>query len=258
MRGLALVAVAMVFATTASLARAELTASGDLFVRFSGGIEPNSLPRDARAPISVRVSGTIRTLSGERPPSLRRISIALNSGGRLDARGLPVCHRRQIEPSTAREAMAYCGDALVGDGSYAADLAFPEQGSFSSSGRILAFNTVIAGQRAILAHVYGIRPAPITRIIVFHIHENSGSFGTVLSGVLPEELIRYGYLRQITLQLHRNYVYKGRRHSYISAACAAPAGFPGAVFPFARASMDFADGRTLSSTLTRTCQVRGG
>ena len=56
----------------ASLAQAELTARGDLFVKFSGGIAPNALPRDARAPISVSVAGTVRTLSGERPPALRR------------------------------------------------------------------------------------------------------------------------------------------------------------------------------------------
>lgn len=255
--GVVLVA-AMAFALLASLARAELTASGDLFIKFSGGIEPDALPRHARAPIAVRVSGTIRTLSGERPPSLRRIAIALNSGGRLDADGLPICHKRQIEPSTSAEAMAFCGDALVGGGSYLADIAFPEQDTFSSRGRILAFNTVIGGKRAILAHVYGTKPVPITRIIVFHIRERGGTFGTVLTGALPEELIRYGYLRRITLRLHRDFLYEGRQRSYLSAACAAPAGFPGAVFPFARASMGFADGRTLSSTLTRTCKVRGG
>ena len=45
--------------------------------------------------------------------------------------------------------------------------------------------------------------------------------------------------------------------SYLSAACDAPAGFPGASFPFAHASMTFADGRTLASTLTRSCRVAG-
>ena len=52
-------------------------------------------------------------------------------------------------------------------------------------------------------------------------------------------------------------LYRGQRRSYLSATCDAPAGFPGATFPFAHASMTFADGRTLSSTLTRSCKVRG-
>ena len=245
-----------VFATGASFAQAELIAHGDLFVDFSGGIAPDALPRHSRAPISVSVAGTVRTLSGERPPALRQITIALNRGGRLDAQGLPVCRRQDIEPSSTAEARRACGPALVGGGSYDADVAFPEQTSFPSHGQILAFNAVVDGKRAILAQVYGADPVPITRIIVFRIHESPGTYGTVLSGALPASLNRYGYLTRISLSLHRNYTYRGRRRSYLSAACDAPAGFPGASFPFAHASMTFADGRKLSSTLTRSCKVR--
>jgi hypothetical protein len=253
---MALVAV-VAWALTVAFADAELTAHGDLFVKFSGGIAPTALPRDARAPISVSIDGSVRTLSGTRPPALRRIAIAINRGGRLDPHGLPVCHRTEIEPSSTAEALARCGPALVGGGSYDADVAFPEQSAFPSHGRIVAFNAIVGGQRAILAHVYGTNPVPITRIIVFHIRESTGTFGTILTGFLPGSLNRYGYLERISLSLHRDFTYKGRLHSYLSAACDAPAGFPGASFPFARASMAFADGRTLSSTLTRSCRVRG-
>ncbi len=242
---------------SASLAQAELTARGDLFVRFSGGITPAALPRDARAPISVQVTAKVRTLSGDQPPALRGIAIAINQGGKLDARGLPICRQRQIEPSSTQEALARCGPALVGGGSYDADVAFPEQSAFPSHGRVLAFNAVVGGKRAILAHVYGANPIPITRIIVFHIKETGGTYGTVLTGSLPTSTNRWGYLRRISLSLHRNFTYKGQRRSYLSAACDAPAGFPGATFPFAHASMRFADGRTLSSVLTRSCEVRG-
>ncbi len=251
---LATTCVALAFA---SLAHAELVERGDLFIRFSGGIEPNALPRHERAPIAVRMMGVIKTLSGDRPPSVRRISIALNRGGKIDSRGLPVCERRQIEPSSSQEALERCGAALVGTGAYVADVAFPEQDEFRSRGRILAFNAVVDGQKAVLAHVYGENPVPITRIIVFRILETDGTFGTVLSGTLPRSLIRWGYLKSISLDFRRTYVYRGKRRSYISATCAAPAGFTGAVFPFARASMGFEDGRTLSSTLTRSCKVRG-
>jgi len=253
----ALTAMVTLFAS-APLAHAELAARGDLFITFSGGIAPDVLPRDARAPISVRIDGRVRTLSGARPPALRRISIAINRGGRLDARGLPVCRQGQIEPSSTREALARCGPALVGHGSYDADIAFPEQSAFPSHGRIVAFNAAIGGKRAILAHVYGTDPVPITRVIVFHVRESSGTYGTILTGAFPATLNRWGYLKQISLNLHREYTYRGQRRSYLTAACEAPPGFSGAVFPFAHASMTFADGRTLSSTLTRSCKVRGG
>ncbi len=252
----ALLAVVLLALVTASPAEAELTAGGDLFVKFSGGIAPDSLPRHTRAPISVSVAGAVRTLSGERPPALRRISIAINRGGRLDARGLPVCKRAQIQPSSTAEARANCGSALVGEGSFDADVAFPEQNAFPSHGHVLAFNTVLDGKRAILAHVYGQEPAPITRIVVFHIRESAGTYGTVLTAAVPESVNQWGYLTHFSLKLHRSFTYRGQRRSYLSAACAAPAGFPGATFPFAHAAMTFADGRTLSSTLTRSCRVR--
>jgi hypothetical protein len=244
-------------ATTVSVAHAELIARGNLFVKFSGGIAPDALPRRAPAPISVSVAGTVKTLSGQRPPALRQISIAINRGGHIDTQGLPTCRRSQIEPSSTSEARAKCRSALVGEGSYRASVAFPEQESFPSQGRILAFNAVVGGHRAILAQVYGARPVSITRIIVFSIREKQGTYGTVLTGSLPPSINRYGYVKRISLSLHRNFTYRGRRHSYLSAACEAPAGFPGASFPFARASMRFEDGRTLASTLTRSCKVRG-
>jgi hypothetical protein len=246
------VALALLFA---SLAHAELVEHGDLFVNFSGGLEPAALPRDSLAPIGVSVTGTVKTLSGERPPALRQIVIELNRGGVLDTRGLPRCRRAQIEASSSQSALADCRDALVGRGTYLAKTAFPEQGAFPSDGRILAFNAVVDGHQAILAHVYGTKPVPITRIIVFTISYRSGVFGTVLSGALPSSINRYGYVKRISLGLHRLFTYRGQRRSYLSATCPAPNGFPRATFPFARASMSFEDGRTLASSLTRSCRV---
>jgi hypothetical protein len=153
--------------------------------------------------------------------------------------------------------MAACGDALVGEGLYRARIAFPEQGTFPSAGHILAFNAVYAGRSAILAHIYGHEPVAISRIVVFHIHHSGGTFGTVLTGNLPDAVNHYGYVVGIALRLFRRFEVHGQQRSYLSAACSAPAGFPSAVFPFARASMSFAGGRTLSSTLTRSCRVSG-
>jgi hypothetical protein len=239
------------------LAQAELTERGDLFVRFSGGIAPTALPRTERAPIAVSVAGTVKTLSGERPPALRRIRIELNRGGRLDPQGLPACRHEQLVAASPQQALAVCKDALVGEGAYSAKTAFPEQETFPSEGHILAFNAIHEGRSAILAHVYGHNPVPISRIIVFRIHRRGGTFGTVLTGSLPDTVNHYGYVIGISLRLFRRFDFHGQQRSYLSAACAVPAGFPSAVFPFARASMSFADGRTLSSTLTRSCKVSG-
>jgi hypothetical protein len=239
-----------------SLAHAELIERGDLFVKFAGGIAPNALPRHVNAPISVRVDGTVRTLSGERPPALRWISIAINRGGRIDTKGLPLCRRAQIEAVSSAGALANCGPALVGQGRYVAGVSFPEQEAFPLQGRILAFNARVEGRRAILAHVYGNDPFPNSRTFVFHIRRGQGTYGTILTAAIPAQLNRYGYLKRIILELRRTFTYRGRVHSYLSAACAAPQGFSSAIFPFVRAGMTFADGRKLASVLTRTCRVR--
>jgi hypothetical protein len=240
----------------AAVAHAELVERGNLFVKFEGGIAPTALPREAKAPISVRVDGTVRVLSGERPPALRQISIAINRGGTLDTTGLPTCRRSQLEPATSQQALEACRPALVGEGRYVGALALPEQNRFPLQGRILAFNAIVDGQRAILAHVYGSDPVPNSRIIIFHIRKEHGTFGTVFSAALPARLNRSGYLKKISLELRRTFVYRGQKHSYLSAACSAPAGFASASFPFSRVSMTFADGRRLASTLVRTCRVQ--
>ncbi|HWT90582.1 MAG TPA: hypothetical protein VN179_05655 [Solirubrobacterales bacterium] len=251
---LALSAFACLFA--ASMAHAELVERGDLFVKFDGGIAPTSLPRDANAPISVRVDGTVKTFSGERPPALRFISIAINRGGRIETRGLPLCRRSQIEAVSSARALATCGGALVGTGRFKAAVSFPEQAALPLQGRILAFNARVDGRRAILAHIYGTDPFPNSRIFVFRIRETQGTYGTVLTASLPASINRYGYLKRIVLNLQRNFVRNGRARSYLSAACDAPPGFNSAIFPFVRVAMTFADGRKLASTLIRTCRVR--
>jgi hypothetical protein len=248
--------LATIFVALAAVAHAELSERGNLFVRFDGGIAPRSLPRHERGPIAVRVEGTIRTLSGERPPALRQIVIAVNRSGSLDTEGLPACQRRQLEARSSEQALQVCGNALVGEGRYEGAFAFPEQSTFPLHGRILAFNALVDGKRAILAHVFGKSPFPATRVITFRIRHNKGTFGTVLIGDLPSSLNRNGYLKEIKLVLHRSYLYRGRRHSYIGAQCSAPAGTRLGVFAFARVSMAFADGRQLASTLVRSCNVK--
>jgi hypothetical protein len=256
-RGALIVALTAVWLLVAAIANAsQLIERGDLFVKFDGGIAPLTLPRSENAPISVRVEGTIKTLSGAQPPALRFIAIAINRGGEIDTRGLPRCRRSQIQSVSSQQALAVCGKALVGEGSYLGAVSLPEQSAFPLQGHVLAFNAIDDGQRAILAHVYGSNPVPNSRILVFHIRRAHGTFGTVLTAALPSRLNKFGYLKKISLNLRRHFVYRGRKHSYLTAACAAPQGLNIAAFPFVRVSMTFSDSRKLSSTLTRTCRVR--
>jgi hypothetical protein len=251
MGGLLLLAALIV-----SSASAELTQKGNLFVRFDGGIAPRTLPRSDLAPIAVRIEGAIRAPAGQERPSLRRIRIALNRSGNLDTVGLPRCRREQIDSVDTSAALAACAPSLVGSGGIVARTALPNQAPTTVRAEVLLFNAVVGGRSAILANIYQSEPSPITRLVVFKIRQSSGAFGTVITGKIPPSINRNGFLKSIFLTLERRYVFRGRQRSYLTAACSAPAGFTVASFPFAKASMSFDDGRTLSSTLVRTCQVK--
>jgi hypothetical protein len=248
-------AVATVLLLT-SAADAELTQHGDLFVSFNGGISPTALPRHTLAPISLTVSGKVRTPPGTQPPPLRQIEISINSNGHLDTTGLPICHAPQIEATTSAQALALCRDALVGSGTYVAQASFAEKETFPAQGRILAFNGLSEGRQVILAQIYGTNPVSGTSVITFYIHHLHGAYGLQLIDNLPASLNHYGYIKSISLTLHRTYTYRGARRSYLSAACPAPAGFSAALFPFAHASMRFEGSVTLASTIVRSCRVR--
>jgi hypothetical protein len=239
----------------AASALAELAQKGDLFISFHGGITPRALPRSEPAPVSVHLEGRIRAPAARRPPVLRKIRIALNRGGILSSRGLSVCRQGQLDAATPAGALAACRDARVGQGSIVARSAFTGQPTSTLHAAILLFNGVEGGRPAIFAHVFQAKPVPVTRVIVFRIRHQDGTFGTVITGQIPLALNRNGHLTSIFMQLERRYVFHGRPRSYLSASCATPAGVNVASFPFAQASMTFEDGRTLSSTLTRSCRV---
>jgi hypothetical protein len=240
----------------AGLATAETIQRQGLRVSFDGEMTPRELPRTGTAPIAVSVGGEIKSVDGSIPAQLRRVQIGINRHGRLDRTGLPLCRIGQIQPSTNRNALQACGDALVGEGTFSAKVLLPEQAPFPSDGQVFAFNGSWRGRPAILAHIYGTEPAPISFTLPFLISEGRGTFATTLSASLPDVTGDWGYVTGLEMTLRRRYSYRGANRSFVSAGCPAPAGFPGAVFPLARASFEFAGGRSISSNLVRSCSVR--
>jgi DNA-binding beta-propeller fold protein YncE len=230
---------------------------GSAQVSFDGELTPYALPRQGRAPVGIAIDTQISGTNGGDPPQLRRIVIAMNRNGQLSAGGLPVCRERHIQPSTTDAARAACGGALVGEGHFAANVKLPEQSPFPSSGKVLAFNGRLHGKPAILAHIYGTQPAPTSYVLPFSIRQSRGTYGTVLETSLPHATGNWGYVTGLKMKLHRSFRYHGELHSYLSAGCPAPPGFPGAAFPLARTSFTFAGGMTLASTLNRSCRAKG-
>jgi hypothetical protein len=238
-------------------AKAEQTRKGNLQVGFDAKIAPKALPRKGTAPVSIAIEGKIATTDGSPPPQLAEVKIAINGHGRLQAKGLATCRLEEIQPATTQGALDACKDAKVGEGSFSADVVIPEQSPFPSDGEVIAFNGVQGGKPVIFAHVYGTEPIPTSFTLPLKVSHAKGKFGTVLTASLPNVTSSVASVTGISLDLHRTYSYRGERRSYLSAGCPAPEGFPGTLYPLARASFAFSGGLRLVSTLTRSCEVRG-
>jgi hypothetical protein len=241
----------------AGLARAELVQNGNIRIAVSGEIIPRGLPRTSLAPIKVLMGASISTTDKSTPPELDQIVLDINRHGVLQTKGLPTCSLAKLESVSAATAQRACAGALVGHGNVSTRIVLPGQGAFATRGGLLAFNGRYRGQGAIFAQVSNGQPLPFTYVIRFLVKRTRGTFGTALLGTVPPIASHYGYIAGINLALKRLYTAHGAPRSFLSADCPAPKGFPGAVFAFAKASFAFADGRTLTTTLTRQCTARG-
>jgi hypothetical protein len=257
-RRIAAIGLALALALGATLAHAEVTRKGKLQVKVSGKLSPRSLPRTGTAPISVFFAGHISTTDQSPPPQLKQLRIEINRHGRLDYRGLPVCHADEIQPASSGRALAACRRSLVGQGTFWANIVLSGQEPYPTRGRLLVFNGQSKGHPVLLGQIYASHPFATSFVIPFTVHKiKGGTYGTALTASLPEALGSWGYVTAIEMKLARRYTYKGQSHSFISAGCPAPKGFPGAIFPLVRTSFRFADGQKLASSLTRSCGVRG-
>jgi hypothetical protein len=238
-------------------ARAEVAREDGVIVSFGGAVRPRLLPRLGTAPVAVTVSGRVRSAERGLPPSLRRISLEINRNGVLDNRGLPLCRARQIQPASTAQALSACRAAKVGGGTVRGLVAIPGQPPFGFDGRVVAFNARgDQGQPEILAHLFTKSPLALTFVLTFAVERISGTYGTRLVAVVPKRTRRITHLTSFSLRLRRIYESGGGRHSYLSAGCPAPEGFPGVTFPLVRASYSFDGGTQLSSVLVRTCHAR--
>jgi hypothetical protein len=184
-----------------------------------------------------------------RPSFLRNLALALSAAAILPVLasaevsqrdGVRVSVSGSMSPKALPPLFADRRRALLGQRQDPRAVPFP------SAGKVLAFNGLLRGKPVIFAHIYGTEPVPTSYVLPFSIASTHGTSVAVLEASLPQVTGEWGYVTGISLNLDRGF----------SAACPAPKGFPGAVFPLARTSFSFSSGLTLTSTLERSCKVR--
>jgi hypothetical protein len=241
--------VTCALALIAAPGQAEVSQKQGVRVTVDGALTPKHLPRKGSAPVSVSVKGQITAKSADVLPQLQRLTIAINSAGHLDVKGIPHCRINHINPSTNQEALAACKSSLIGEGSFSANVVLPEQSPFPSKGKLLAFNGTIGRKPAIFAHIYGTEPIPTSYVFAFKVKQTKGTYGTILKTSFPKATGEWGYVTGIELNLNKK--------RFLTAGCPAPPGFSKATFPLMRTDFAFAGGLSLTTTLTRSCEAKG-
>lgn len=239
----------------AATAHGERTQRGNLIVSLDGSFSPLALPRDRPAPVAVTLKAGLTTSDGSVLPRVTKAELGIPGQGVITTRGLPTCPLRRIRDATAAKALEACQQALIGTGRMIAEVKIPNQAPFTVHAHILAFNGRVRGHRAVLVH--GISTKPPTAIVIpFVIRVRRGKFRTVLVAHVPENLGPWPRFARFEMSLYRRYSYRGKRLSYLSASCPIPKIVTAGFASFAKATFTLADGRRLSTSITRSCRAR--
>jgi hypothetical protein len=248
---LSLAAVALLAIGLVSSALGSTVQAGNLIVEIEGAISPQKLPKKSAAPITLTVSGAIKTADGSHVPALKTLSLQFDKHGSIYTKGLPTCDPRKLQSTLTAQAKKVCGPALVGSGEVKAQIAFPEQAPFNASGPLLIFNGQPKGGKPVLVfHVHANVPAPTTFVTSGVISKASGKYGTSTEIAIPTIVGGQGSLTSFKATLHKLWTYKGQRKSLLLASC--PTGSL-----FAHGEFKFADGTKISGDIAKSCTPSG-
>jgi len=194
---------------------------GDLIINAEGGFSPSALPKYKNAPIVTHGGGRISTVSGELPPILDVFTLEFDKHGAVDTKGLPVCTRGKLVATDVPAARRACGKAIVGKGFGSAVVKFPEQGPIKVGSPLTIFNGPKKGRNdTVIAHAHLKYPGPATFIVPIVIEKiNRGVYGYRVKVRIPRIAGGYGHPISGSARVGKKWVFKGRKHSYISARC---------------------------------------
>jgi hypothetical protein len=252
----AVVVVLGLLALFGATANAERSQNGSLIVALNGGIAPRKLPRDKRAPVAVRLAGRVLTEDSSPVPRVNWIRLELAWHGLLDTNGLAVCSNARLDGTSTRQALEHCREATVGHGHLFAQVFIPGEPALPVKAHLTAFNgRTKAGAHAVLVHAYSSDP-PVSFVIPFSVHHQPGAFRTVLVALIRRSVGSWPHVTNFQIVVGRHFIYKGRRHSYLSASCPIPKDFSAGFLSFARATYTFEGGKQMRTESVRSCRAR--
>ncbi len=245
----AAVTAALAFTTGAS---GTTVHAGNLILNFDGSVSPKALPKSTKAPITLKVDGTIATTDGSQPPASKEIIVDTDKSGEVNAVGLPVCKAGQLQATNTQAAEKACKSAIVGKGTTEVRVAFPESTPFTAKGPLVLFNGgTKGGKTLLLIQAYVAVPTPTALVTSVTItKEHDGVYGTHSVALIPTIAGGSGSVTEFSFLLHRLFTYKGKKESYLSAQCS-DGHFD------AHAVAKFTNGTEVAGSVVKACQSKG-
>jgi hypothetical protein len=245
----ALLAVSV--AGIASAGNKEKVVIGNLEVKTGGGFSPKALPKKTLAPITLTAEGKISTTDGTHPPALKEVVLLTDKNGAVNVTGYPVCKSSQLQSQDSSHAKAICKSALIGSGTTSVAIAFPESKDIIAHSQLLVFNGgVKGGVTTLYIHAYLTLPVPaaiVTTVKIKKIHK--GRYGTESVASIPV-IAGEGAVTDFSLKVGKQYTYKGKKMSILSAKC------PDGKLQ-AEATAKFRNGLTAKTEFLRPCTPKG-
>jgi hypothetical protein len=182
---------AMIALAVAGIATAEKPVkvrAGNLDLTFNGGFTPKVLSKSKMTPITLNVSGKVRTVDGTHPPALKEFNVETDKNGAIEVKGLPVCKASQLQSQDTKHAEDICRSAIIGSGRAIAEIAFPEQAPIPADSKIIAFNGGFKGGTTTLyIHAYLTVPTPAAIVTTVKIKKiSSGRYGLKAVSTIPK------------------------------------------------------------------------
>ena len=238
------VALVVALAGLASAEKPTIVKLGNLELTLNGSFSPKKLPKNKLSPITLSVSGAIKTLDGSHLPALKEVIVDTDKNGTINAKGVPVCTAGKLQAQTTANAKKACGKALVGKGLTTAEVEFPEQKPIDVNSTLLAFNGGVKGGTTTI-YIHAFFSSPVNGAIVTTVKvskEHKGRYGTKSVASIPKIAGGFGSVKSFNLTINRP--------GYLLAKC--PDGHLNA-----QATSVFSDGSKLKGSFVRACTPKG-
>ena len=237
------VLAALVAVSVAGIAAAEQpvkVVAGNLEMTFNGGFSPKVLSKTKMTPITLTVSGKLRTKDGTHPPALKEFNVETDKNGAINVKGLPVCKSSQLQSQDTKHAEAICKTAIIGSGRAIAEIAFPEQAPIPADSKIIAFNGGFSGGTTTLyIHAYLTVPTPAAIVTTVKVKKiSNGRYGYKAVSTIPKIAGGSGSVTDFNLTINKKGV--------LTAKC------PDGKLQ-AKGEAKFSDGTVAKAEVVRTC-----